>query len=112
MMLRTIMEKVKMIKLAKMIAVTALTTASTQVHSLDQDSCFVSVFEDANNCKNDDVMIFTTAFNGSKGLPIAVSGAFCNFKYPIVYNETGVTCVFTDVRKESWNDANYIHLLQ
>ena len=65
--------------------------------------CHVSDLEGAaKKCKNGNVLLFRPQMWGSEQLPIVISAAFCSYESPIVYNASGVSCIFTDLRKESW----------
>ncbi|WP_267523415.1 hypothetical protein [Campylobacter sp. MG1] len=46
------------------------------------------------NCKNGQVFYFQPSQLMNKQIPIVVSTYFCDFKFPIVQNEGGVTCVY------------------
>ncbi|MAC99651.1 MAG: hypothetical protein CMK76_07200 [Pseudomonadales bacterium] len=35
---------------------------------------------------------------GSEQLPLNIAGAYCDFNYQVMYNNSGVICVFTDKR--------------
>lgn len=59
--------------------------------------------EAVKKCKNGEVMLFAPSFFGNEYRPILISAAFCDFEYPIVYNKAGVSCIFTNTRKESWS---------
>jgi hypothetical protein len=57
----------------------------------------------AKKCKNGNVLLFRPQMWGNEQLPIVISAAFCNYESPIVHNASGVSCIFTDIRKDSWS---------
>lgn len=71
---------------------------------LKQNSmCHVSNAEEmVQNCKDGDILLFTPQIFGNEQLPINITGFACDFERPIVWNASGVTCVFTTKRKASW----------
>jgi hypothetical protein len=59
--------------------------------------------EAAKNCENSDVILYQPSSFGNEQLPIIISAAFCDYEHPIVYNSSGVSCIFTDTRKNNWS---------
>lgn len=54
------------------------------------------------SCKDGDVLIFTPNIFGNEQMPVKIAGLVCDFQHPIVYNEGGVSCIFTSKRKAQW----------
>lgn len=71
------------------------------------DSCMFSDIKDAKKgCKNGQVAIFLPMQWGNEQLPILAASAFCDYRYSVVQNNGGVSCIFTDVRlKEKEKDT-------
>ena len=89
----------------------ALICISGQVYALGFGGGFQSNIchvkdgdEAATKCESGDVILFQPSSFGNVQLPIIISSAFCDYEHPIVYNEGGVSCIFTDVRKNNWGD--------
>jgi hypothetical protein len=75
--------------------------------SLSQDSlCLFSEFGDAKTkCKNGQVAVFAPSRWGNEQLPIYAASNFCDYRYTIVQNSGGVSCIFIDARlKENPKD--------
>ena len=49
-------------------------------------------------CKDGDVLAFLPARWGNEQLPIFAASQLCNFNKAVVYNNVGVTCIYTGVR--------------
>lgn len=65
--------------------------------------CVVQSGDDAKaSCKEGQILLFRPARWGNEQLPITVSSVFCDFNHPIVWNDGGVTCVFTTRRLSAW----------
>ncbi len=66
-------------------------------------ACLVSNAVDATKkCKKGDLLVYTPKSWGNEQLPLLLGGAFCDYTYPIVYNTSGISCVFSDDRKKQW----------
>jgi hypothetical protein len=67
--------------------------------TVDQSKmCIYSTDEEAKECKSGELSWFNPNQWGSEQLPLNVAGAYCDFNYPIMSNNSGVICVFTDKR--------------
>lgn len=68
--------------------------------TVSQDSsCYFQEFKNAKtNCKNGQIAIFAPSNWGNDQLPIYAASNFCDYRYSIVQNNGGVSCVFTDAR--------------
>lgn len=65
------------------------------------DQSKLCIFNDINGvkeCKNGEMAMFSPASWGNEQLPITVAGMVCDFNHPVVYNNAGVICVYTDKR--------------
>jgi hypothetical protein len=60
--------------------------------------CIYSTDEQAKECESGELSWFKPSRWGSEQLPLNVAGAYCDFNYPIMSNNSGVICVFTDKR--------------
>ena len=88
------MKKVVLITLA------ALSLAGcNQKAQIDQSQiCIYSTDDEAKLCKAGEMSWFKPGNWGNEQLPLNVAGAYCDFNYEIMYNNSGVICVFTDKR--------------
>ncbi len=70
------------------------------------DASAICLLHDATSasgkCHDGEVLLYQPRSFGNAQLPIIISAAFCDFGHPIVYNEGGVSCIFTEKRKGSW----------
>ncbi len=63
------------------------------------DSCVFSEVKDARKeCKNGQVALFVPRQWGNEQFPILAASVFCDYRYSIVQNNGGVSCIYTDVR--------------
>lgn len=60
--------------------------------------CIFSSDEEAALCEAGKLAFFKPNRWGNAQLPIIVTAAYCDTNYQVIYNESGVLCVFTDVR--------------
>ena len=60
--------------------------------------CIYSSDEEAKQCKSGEMSWFKPNQWGNEQLPLSVAGAYCDFNYEVMYNNSGVICVFTDKR--------------
>lgn len=51
-------------------------------------------------CKAGQLAWFAPSRWGNDQLPITFAAAACDFRYPVVWNNGGVACVYTDTRRE------------
>lgn len=97
--------KEKNMKLRFMAAIGLLLSSSNvfaQSELKQNEVCHVEEINEAVSCKNDQVLMLTPSIYGNEQLPIYVAGLFCDFRHPIVASTAGVSCIFTDLRKEQW----------
>ncbi len=68
--------------------------------SVSQDSsCVFTQTDDAiKQCKNGQVAVFLPMQWGNDQLPVAAASSFCDYRFQIVQNNGGVSCIFTDAR--------------
>ncbi|MCY1282881.1 hypothetical protein D9M69_235240 [compost metagenome] len=70
-----------------------------QEESVDQASlCTYSTDAEAKLCKPGQLSWFKAGRAVNQQLPLSVAAAYCDFNHPVMYNEAGVICVFTDKR--------------
>ncbi|MEQ1526016.1 MAG: hypothetical protein ABL911_04635 [Gallionella sp.] len=76
--------------------------------SLSQDaSCVFSELSDAKtSCKNGQVAMFAPQRWGNEQLPIYAASSFCDYRYTVVQNNGGVSCIFTDARLKETTQEN------
>ncbi|NPV01910.1 MAG: hypothetical protein HPY53_11070 [Brevinematales bacterium] len=55
-------------------------------------------WESLDKCKNGSIVFFAPKTWGNAQYPLTAVYAIADFNYPIIWNEGGVVCVFTDVR--------------
>lgn len=61
--------------------------------------CLYTTNEEAKQCKAGELSWFRPPSNMENAqLPLNVAGVYCDFNYPLMYNNAGVICVFTDKR--------------
>lgn len=66
---------------------------------IDQSKmCLASTDQDAKACKNGELVTFKPSSWGNEQLPLNIAAAYCDFNYEVMYNNSGVICVFTDKR--------------
>lgn len=70
-----------------------------QKSQIDQSKmCIVSTDSEAKKCASGEMILFKPSRWGSEQLPLNIAGAYCDFNYQIMYDNSGVICVFTDKR--------------
>lgn len=75
--------------------------------TVDQSKmCIYSTDEQAKDCEPGNLSWFRPTRWGSEQLPLNVAGAYCDFNYPIMHNNSGVICVFTDKRMNLTNSPD------
>lgn len=95
-----------------LIALTALALSGCSSSRIDQDSiCDIrpdageqaqSLKEQFRKCSAGDIISLQPTRWGNEQMPLVFASAVCDFNFPIVYNPSGVTCVFTDRRAALW----------
>lgn len=66
---------------------------------IDQSKlCIYSTDEVAAKCKPGELSWFAPSSWGNEQSPLIVAAAYCDFNYQVMYNNSGVICVFTDKR--------------
>ncbi|RUO20165.1 hypothetical protein [Aliidiomarina haloalkalitolerans] len=66
---------------------------------IDQSNiCIYSTDDEAKLCVAGKLSFFKPTRWGNAQLPILVAAAYCDTNYQVIYNESGVLCVFTDER--------------
>ncbi len=76
----------------------ALTGCNQKVHINQSNMCIYSTDDEAKQCKAGEMSWFKPRHWGNEQLPLNVAGAYCDFNYKVIYNNSGVICVFTDKR--------------
>lgn len=67
--------------------------------SIDQSSvCVYSTDHEATQCKSGQLSYFKPNRWGNEQLPLNVAAAYCDFNHQVVFNNSGVLCVFTNER--------------
>jgi hypothetical protein len=70
-----------------------------QQSQIDQSKmCIVSTDSEAKKCTSGEMILFKPSRWGSEQLPLNIAAAYCDFNYQVMYNNSGVICVFTDKR--------------
>ncbi len=76
-----------------------LTGCFQEKQQIDQSNiCIYSTDEEAAECKAGELSWFSPKTWGNEQLPLSVAAAYCDFNYEVMYNDSGVICVFTDQR--------------
>lgn len=74
-------------------------TGCNQKAQIDQSKmCMFSTDEGAKQCKAGELAWLKPSSWGNEQLPLGAAAAYCDFNYEIMYNNSGVICVFTDKR--------------
>lgn len=69
--------------------------------TIQKEMCmFNEIDKAATRCKEGQLAVFLPAFFGNEQLPIFAASQFCDYRYQIVYNNGGVSCVYTGQRLE------------
>ncbi|ABM26183.1 hypothetical protein Sputw3181_3371 [Shewanella sp. W3-18-1] len=90
---------VKMKKIAFITLAAIALVGCNQKAQIDQSKmCIYSTDEEAKQCKSGEMSWFKPSRWGNEQLPLNVAGAYCDFNYEVMYNNSGVICVFTDKR--------------
>jgi len=67
--------------------------------ALDQSSlCFFASDKEAQACKDGQLAFFRPDTWGNEQLPLIVAATYCDFRHPVVQNNSGVVCVFSAAR--------------
>ena len=70
-----------------------------QKAQVDQSKlCIYSSDDEAKQCKAGEMSWFAPSQWGNEQLPLKVAAAYCDFNHEVMYNNSGVICVFTDKR--------------
>ncbi len=74
---------------------------SAAIATIQNESCrFVDLEQASTRCKEGQLAIFMPNRWGNEQYPIHAASQFCDFRYQIVYNNSGVTCIYTGQRYE------------
>lgn len=88
------MKKIALISLS----VLALAGCNQKAQIDQSKMCIYSTDEEAKQCRNGEMSWFKPNQWGNEQLPFNVAGSYCDFNYEVMYNNSGVICVFTDKR--------------
>ena len=67
--------------------------------TIDQSSlCTYSTDVQASKCAEGQLSFFSPDSWGNEQLPLIVASTYCDFNHPVMYNNSGVVCVFTKQR--------------
>jgi hypothetical protein len=67
--------------------------------NIQKESCIFNELGKASaSCKEGQVAVFLPSSWGNEQYPILASSRFCDFRYQIVYNNGGVSCIYTGQR--------------
>lgn len=80
------------------LVVLALTGCEQKAHVDQTKMCIYSTDDEAKQCKAGEMAWFRPSQWGNEQLPLNVAGAYCDFNYEVMFNNSGVICVFTDKR--------------
>ncbi len=70
-----------------------------QQAQVDQSKiCIYGSDEEAKECTAGEMSWFQPSRWGNEQLPLNVAAVYCDFNYEVMYNNSGVICVFTDKR--------------
>lgn len=77
--------------------------------TIDQSkSCLVQTDEQIKNCKVGELVLFAPQRWGNEQLPLFIIAQYCDTNHQVMYNNSGVVCVFAGERKpgNNGNDSN------
>ena len=77
--------------------------AGTPTPEVGQSLCLVTNVRE--HCKEGQLAWFAPERWGNDQLPITFVAAVCDFRHPIVWNNGGVACIYTDVRRNNLQAA-------
>jgi len=60
--------------------------------------CIISTDSEVKKCKSGELVLFKPSRWGNEQLPLGIAGAYCDFNYQIMHNNSGLICVYTDKR--------------
>lgn len=70
------------------------------------DICITNDFRTIPNCKNGELIAFLPNSWGNDQLPLYFITLHCDFNHQIVYNRSGVVCVYTNKRNKKLLENN------
>ena len=74
-------------------------TGCNQDTQIDQSKiCVVNTDAEAKQCKDGEMILFKPGRWGNEQLPLNIAAAYCDFNHEVMFNNSGVICVFTDKR--------------
>ncbi|MCP2040391.1 hypothetical protein L1281_000974 [Neisseria sp. HSC-16F19] len=80
--------------------------ASSAAREIDQSGiCFVRTDADVRECKPERLIFIAPDRWGSERNPLQWAASFCNTNHQVIYNNSGVLCVFTDARMNKAQDS-------
>ncbi|WP_434141325.1 hypothetical protein [Pseudomonas luteola] len=87
------------------VALTGCWKASDKsVSEVDQSKiCIANSDTEAKKCTPGQLFYLQPQSWGNEQLPLNITAAYCDFNHPVVYNNAGVICVFTDKRLHLMN---------
>ncbi len=86
-------------KIALLILAALALTGCNQKAQIDQSKmCTFSTDDEAKKCKSGELAWLKPSRWGNEQLPLSAAAAYCDFNYEVMYNNSGVICVFTDKR--------------
>jgi hypothetical protein len=69
--------------------------------NIQKESCmFNELGKASTSCKEGQLAVFLPGSWGNEQYPILAASQFCDFRYQIVYNNGGVSCIYTGQRLE------------
>lgn len=69
-----------------------------KTHVDQSQMCVYSTDQEAKRCSSGELAYFKPQMWGNEQLPLNAAAAYCDFNHEIMYNNSGVICVFTDKR--------------
>jgi len=82
-----------------LLVISVIFTGCNQKSNIDQSKiCIYANDQEAKKCKEGELSYFSPDRWGSDQLPLNVAAVYCDFNYDVVFNKSGIICVFTDKR--------------
>ena len=83
------------------IFLTVILLGCKQTPSIDQKKlCTINHIGQRHECTSGEIVSYLPNAFGNAQLPLLIASGICNFNYPIVHNNGGVICVYTDERED------------
>ncbi|MTI11638.1 hypothetical protein E1189_00790 [Sansalvadorimonas verongulae] len=88
-----------MLRIITILVATVALAGCLPKKEIDQSNlCIYKTDKEAEQCKTGELSYFKANRWGNEQLPLNVAASYCDFNYEVIYNNSGVICVFTNAR--------------